>query len=247
MLSLRRVPAPAPEPERKLSVLIPVYNEERTIGEVLVRVCGVDTETHGFTKEIIVCDDGSADGTAAAVSARMAGDARIRLVRHGRNRGKGAAIRTALVAATGNACLIQDADLEYDVNEYPRILDALRAGAPVVYGSRFLTAAWPRGMQPANLVANKLLTAASNLLYGLAITDEATCYKAFDTALLRSLDLRCDGFDFCPEVTAKLGRRRVKVVEVPISYRARTVSEGKKIRWTDGWKALATLIAQRWR
>lgn len=228
-----------------LSVLIPAFQEERSIAEVLRRVRAVDTESLGFDKEIIVCDDGSADGTAALIEQAAADDARIRLVRHPENRGKGAAIRTALEHARGDYCLIQDADLEYEVSDYPAILEPLRAGADVVYGSRFLTSRHPEGMRLPNLVANRVLTLTTNLLFGLSITDEATCFKAFRTDLLRSLGLVCTGFEFCPEVTAKLGNRRIRIVEVPISYSARDVAAGKKVRWTDGFEAMWVLIKHR--
>lgn len=173
-----------------LSVLIPAYQEEGSIAEVLRRVCAIDTESFGFEKEIIVCDDGSADRTAALVEQAAAGDARIRLVRHPQNRGKGAAIRSALEHAQGDYCLIQDADLEYEVSDYPAILMPLHDGADVVYGSRFLARRHPEGMRLPNLMANRILTFTANLLFGLSITDEATCFKAFRTDLLRSLRLR---------------------------------------------------------
>ncbi|HTE50781.1 MAG TPA: glycosyltransferase family 2 protein [Kofleriaceae bacterium] len=230
---------------RLLSILIPAYQEERTIGEVLRQVAAVDTESVGFDKEILVCDDGSSDRTVDVVRERMAEDDRIRLVLHQRNRGKGAAIRTALVEARGEFALIQDADLEYEVSDYPALLAEVAAGAEVVYGSRFSNGSRPSGMHTANYVANRILTRAANLLYGLSITDEATCFKVFRTELLRSLDLRCEGFEFCPEVTAKLGKRGVTIAEVPIHYRARNVAEGKKVRWTDGVEAMWVLLAER--
>ncbi len=228
-----------------LSILIPAYGEEATIGEVLRRVADVDTESLGFEKELIVCDDGSSDGTVAEVEKAMESDDRIRLVKHPVNRGKGAAIRTALEIAKGDYCLIQDADLEYDVNDYPVILGELLNGADVVYGSRFLQTRWPEGMKLPNYVANRMLTTTANLLYGLNITDEATCFKVFKTDLLRSFDLKCEGFEFCPEVTAKIGKRKINIVEVPIQYSAREVTEGKKIHWTDGFEAIWELIKQR--
>ena len=230
---------------RLLSILIPAYQEERTIGEVLRQVAEVDTESAGWDKEILVCDDGSTDGTVIVVEQRMAEDPRIRLVRHPENRGKGAAIRTALAEARGEYCLIQDADLEYEVSDYPALLAQVAAGAEVVYGSRFLTAERPEGMRMPNYVANRILTISSNLLYGLSISDEATCFKVFRTDLLRSLDLTCNGFEFCPEVTAKLGKRKIKIAEVPIHYRARNIAEGKKVRWTDGVEALWVLVKHR--
>ena len=167
-----------------LSILIPAYGEEKTIGEVLRLVAAIDTEPFGFEKEIIVCDDGSKDNTIAEVEKAIAGDARIRLVTHATNRGKGAAIRTALAEAKGEFCIVQDADLEYDVDDYPALLGEVNKGADVVYGSRFMTRAWPEGMKLPNYVANRLLTTTANLLYGLKLTDEATCFKVFRTELL---------------------------------------------------------------
>lgn len=228
-----------------LSILIPAYQEEATIGEVLRRVASVDTEALGFDKEIIVCDDGSGDRTAAIVQEASDNDPRIRLVKHPGNRGKGAAVRTALDAAKGDYSLIQDADLEYEVDDYPALLTPLLSGADVVYGSRFLAKRHPDGMRLPNFVANRILTTTANVLYGLSITDEATCFKVFRTDLLRSLNLTCTGFEFCPEVTAKLGLARVRIVEVPISYTARAIEEGKKVRWTDGFEAMWVLLKHR--
>ncbi len=235
-----------------LSVLIPAYQEEASIAEVIRRVRAVDTSSLGFDKEILVCDDGSTDRTAALVEEAAASPAAddtpatpVRLVRHPENRGKGAAIRSALAEARGDYCLIQDADLEYEVSDYPAILAPLRDGADVVYGSRFRSVWYPSGMKLQNFVANKLLTTTANWLYGIGITDEATCFKAFRTEVLRSLELTCTGFEFCPEVTAKLGNRKIKVVEVPISYTARSVADGKKIRWTDGAEAMWVLLKHR--
>jgi dolichol-phosphate mannosyltransferase len=228
-----------------LSVLIPAYHEERTIGEVLERVLAVDTESLGFDKEVVVCDDGSADRTAEIVEEAARRDGRVRLCRHPENRGKGAAIRTALEAARGDYGLVQDADLEYDPEDYPALLREVERGADAVYGSRFLHASWPEGMRPANYLANRILAISANLLYGIAITDEATCFKLFRTDLLRSLELACEGFDFCPEVTAKLGKAGVKIAEVPIRYQARNAEQGKKVRWTDGVEALWVLVRHR--
>jgi dolichol-phosphate mannosyltransferase len=230
---------------RLLSILIPAYQEERTIGEVLRQVVAIDTEPVGFRKEVLVCDDGSTDGTVDVVRQHMTEDARVRLVCHERNRGKGAAIRTALADARGDFVLIQDADLEYEVSDYPALLAAVNDGADVVYGSRFRNGTRPTGMRAANYAANRILTASANLLYGMSITDEATCFKVFRTDLLRSLELECEGFEFCPEVTAKLGKRGVPIAEVPIHYRARNIAEGKKVRWTDGVEALWVLIKHR--
>lgn len=229
----------------RLSVLIPAYHEERTIAEVLRRVSEVDTAALGFDKEIIVCDDGSSDGTASEIERAAAAFPGIKLVRHPRNRGKGAAIRTALDHATGEYVLIQDADLEYEVSDYPALLEAVKAGADAVYGSRFMTKSWPEGMRLPNFIANRMLTTTANLLYGHHITDEATCFKVVRTELLRELGLTCERFEFCPEVTAKLGKRKVRIVEVPIAYRARGVTDGKKVAWHDGVQAMWVLLKER--
>lgn len=228
-----------------LSILIPAYQEEATIDEILRRVAAVDTASLGFDKEIIVCDDGSSDRTHERAAAFAALEPTVRVVRHDKNQGKGAAIRTALAAARGDYCLIQDADLEYEVTDYPALLREVAKGADVVYGSRFLTNPRPTGMRTANFIANRVLTVTANLLYGLSITDEATCFKVFRTDLLRDLELACTGFEFCPEVTAKLGRRKIRIVEVPIAYTARAIEEGKKVRWTDGVEAMWVLIKHR--
>lgn len=231
----------------RLSILIPAYHEEKTIAEVLRRVSSVDIASLGFDKEIIVCDDGSQDGTAREIERIAAELGGIKLVRHPRNRGKGAAIRTALEHATGDYVLIQDADLEYEVSDYPAILTAVKQGAEAVYGSRFLKKRYPEGMALPNYLANRILTTTANLLYGHGITDEATCFKVIRTELLRRLDLECERFEFCPEVTAKLGLANVKIVEVPIAYKARNVADGKKVRWTDGFEALWVLVKHRFR
>ena len=227
---------------RLLSILIPAFQEARTVGVLLDRILAVDVESIGFAKEIIVCDDGSTDGTADLVERASRSDRRITLVRHPRNRGKGAAIRTALERANGEYCVVQDADLEYDVADYLAMLGAVRSGATVVYGSRFLLRRWPEGMRPTNWAGNRMLTLTANWLYGLGITDEATGPKMFRTDLLRSLGLESTGFEFCAEVTAKLGRRRISIVETPARYTARSRSSGKKLRLRDGWKALFTLV-----
>lgn len=228
-----------------LSIIVPAYQEEATIGELLRRVRSIDTESLGFDKEILVCDDGSTDDTCAIVESAMAEDDRVRLVKHEVNQGKGAAIRSALVKAKGDYCLIQDADLEYEVTDYPALLKPLLDGAPVVYGSRFLERRRPDGMRFPNWLANRILAKTANVLFRLDITDEATCFKVFETGLLRSLDLECMRFEFCPEVTAKLGKRGVPIIEVPIAYTARAHDEGKKIHWTDGFEAMWVLIKYR--
>lgn len=232
-------------PRQRLTVIIPAYQEAGTLAQVLRAVLDEDTERYGFEKEIIVCDDASTDGTAAIVEELAHRDPRVRLIAHSSNRGKAAAIRSALCEATGDYCLIQDADLEYPTTAYPGMLERTRGGARVVYGSRFLRRAWPTGMRPANWLANRALTLTSRTLYGLSITDEATCLKLFETKLLRELEIESVGFEFCPEVTAKLGRRRIAIEEVAVEYTARGSRAGKKIRWYHGMQALWTLLKFR--
>ena len=210
-----------PAPEHLLSILVPAFNEGQTIGLLLHRVLSVETEHLGFGKEVIVVDDASSDTTAA-----MSGDLRPRppgaAVQHGERGGKAAAVRTALAAATGDYCIIQDADLEYSPEDYCALLVAVRRGANVVFGSRFLACHWPRGMRTSHWLANRVLSATTNVFYHSGLTDEATCLKLFPTALLRELELHRQMFDFCPEVTAKLGKRGVRIAEVPIRYCARS-------------------------
>jgi dolichol-phosphate mannosyltransferase len=219
----------------RISVVMPVYNERETIEEALRRVEAVDLDL-----EIVAVDDCSTDGTRELLRAREG----IRLVEHAQNQGKGAAIRTGLDHVTGEIVIIQDADLEYYPEDYPALIAPIVAGKTrVVYGSRFL-----RGrpeMRFANYVCNRLLAVTTNLMFGARITDEATCYKVFDAALLRSIPLTCRRFEFCPEVTAKVLRQGERILEVPIRYTARSFDAGKKIRWWDGVEALWTLIKFR--
>jgi len=220
----------------KLSVIIPAYNESQTL-----RSCveAVYARNPGLDLEILVVDDASTDSTPdVAAALDFPG---LKYLRHDSNRGKGAAIRTALPHATGEFVLIQDADLEYDPAQYGLLLEPLESGrAQVVYGSRIL-AANPKSTWLFYL-GGRTVSFWTNLLYGSSITDEPTCYKVMPLALLKSLDLRCTGFEFCPEVTGKLLRRGVKILEVPISYAPRSVLEGKKIRFRDGIVALWTLL-----
>lgn len=228
-------------PHQNLSVIIPAYNEAATLEEIIRRV-----RTTGLAGEIIVVDDGSSDGSAA-ILARLQDDGQpeLRLLRHSHNQGKGAAVRTGLAAVTGDLVLVQDADLEYDPADYQSLLAPFAdPGVQAVYGSRNLR----RNPQSsfAFYWGGRLLSWITNRLYGSRITDEATGYKVIRTALLRDLGLREDGFEFCPEVTGKLIRRGVQIHEVPISYRPRSWSDGKKIRWHDGLTAIWALIKYRW-
>lgn len=221
----------------KLSVIMPVHNEVHTIREALRQVQAVNLK-----KEIIIVDDYSSDGTRDILG--QIADDEVRVVYHAQNMGKGSAIRTALQYVTGDIIIIQDGDLEYDPADYPKLIGPILEGrASVVYGSRFLGEI--TNMHFLNYIANKILALTASLLFLNWITDEGTCYKVFKADLLKSLDLKCTGFDFCPEVTAKVRKRGYKIVEVPISYRGRSVGEGKKIRWRDGLEAFLSLIKYR--
>ncbi len=230
---------------KRLSIVIPVFNEGRTVALLLDRVLAADTA--GVEKEIIVVDDASNDNTPSVLAAVKRQHQRLKVLTHKRNRGKGAAIRTGLAAATGDGVLFQDGDLEYDPADYVRLLaPVMRGEARVVYGSRFAAPA-PEGRSGYRLFfwGNRFLTWCANRLYGSALTDVHTCYKLLPTELLRELNLTGDGFEFDPEVTAKLLRRGVPIREVGISYNARSRGEGKKVRFRDGLVALWMLLRYR--
>jgi glycosyltransferase involved in cell wall biosynthesis len=229
-------------PPVRVSIVIPVYNEIRSVDEVLRRALDAPLPP-GCEKEIIVVDDGSTDGTTVLLR-ELAEKGQIRFHATVLNFGKGTALRVGFRMATGQILIVQDGDLEYDPRDYARLLEPMLAGkAQVVYGSRFrgqLT-----GMAWQNLLANKILTLLANVLYGARITDEATAYKAFRREVLERIELHCQRFEFCPEVTAKVRRLGIAIDEVPISYHGRTAAEGKKIRWRDGVEAVWTLIRYR--
>ncbi len=228
-----------------VSVIIPVYNEFRTFDQVLDRVLNAALPP-GWSKEIVVVDDGSTDGTTRLLKSYA--DSGV-VVGHNTilNFGKGSAVRIGIALAIGDVVLIQDGDLEYDPNDYAKILEPFSKGqADVVYGSRFLEAAGnPKGMAFKNLLANRVLTLVANLLFAARLTDEATAYKAFRTSVLRGIALQCRGFEFCPEITAKVRRLGYRIHEVPISYNGRGIAEGKKIRARHGFHALWALLKYR--
>jgi glycosyltransferase involved in cell wall biosynthesis len=225
----------------KLSILIPAYNESATLEEVISRIRAVPLDVE---REIVVVDDASQDATPQLLK-KLAGPD-LQVLRHPANRGKGAALRTGLAHCTGDLILIHDADLEYFPEDIPKLLDMERkTGAAAVYGSRFLGES--KGMRPVNRLANFILAAVASLLYGHRITDEATAYKLFRAEEIKALPLRCERFEFCPEVTARLLKAGKRIVETPIRYQGRTFEEGKKIGWRDGVEALWTLLKYRFR
>jgi glycosyltransferase involved in cell wall biosynthesis len=224
-----------------VSILVPVFNESSTVAAVIQRLLEVPLPA---PREIVVVNDGSTDGTRDVLDG-LAPDATVRIIHAPENGGKGRAIRIGLAAARGSVIAIQDADLELDPAQLAALVAPILAGeATVVYGSRFLqptsTAPW------VTVVANRTLTAVTNLLYGSRITDMETCYKIMDAAVARSLELESDRFDIEPEITAKLLRRGHTIVERPVRFEPRSRAQGKKIGWSDGVRALQVLVKYRW-
>jgi dolichol-phosphate mannosyltransferase len=229
-------------PEQKapsnLSVIIPSYNEGKTLPTLLRQVLDVSV-----VHEVIVVDDGSTDFTARLLDP-FRGNGRIKIIHCGTNTGKGAAIRRAIPEVTGNLVIIQDADLELDPQDYRSLIDCHeKTGCPVVYGSRRISGGRPSFVR--FYLARTVLSLMTNLLYKQRLTDEPVCYKMFETDLLKAIPLSCEGFEFCPEVTARVAKRGIRIEEVPIRYRPRSFREGKKIRWRDGVAAVWTLIKYR--
>ena len=228
----------------QLSVLMPVYNEEETVEQIIKDVLAVPLDS-----ELIVVDDGSTDTTQARLKRfeDTYGD-RLKIIYAPYNVGKGAAIRIALSHASGDVVVIQDADHEYDPTDFIPMLERIKEGAAVVYGTRLSQEALRlnnEGRKDKFYLARRLLPWLTNLLFNTKITDEATCYKMFRREALLSIRLRCERFDFCPEVTAKISKRGYQIYEVPIHYQARTVDQGKKIGWRDAFDAVAALIKFR--
>lgn len=219
---------------RRISVIIPVYNEAKTIQEIIKRVKEVP-----FDKEIIVVDDGSDDGTSEILKENCEG---IKILTHPKNMGKGASIRTAIPYATGDIVIIQDADLEYNPSEYGNLIKPILDGmADVVYGSRFLGGPH-RVLFFWHFLGNKILTTLSNILTDLNLSDMETGYKVFRSEILKKIKIESDRFGFEPEITAKIAKMRCRIYEVPISYWGRDYSEGKKIKWKDGLAAIYWII-----
>jgi len=220
-----------------LSIIMPVYNERGNLVEILNRVQAVPIE-----KEIIIVDDGSTDGTRQIL--RDIKGQNVKVILHERNQGKGAAIKTGLTEATGDIVIIQDGDLEYDPMDYLKLIPLIQSGeAQVVYGSRTLGS--NKRSYHRYYWGGQFVTLVTNILYGLKITDEPTCYKMFKKEVIDRIKLDCTGFEFCPEVTAKVVRLGYTIHEVPISYHPRSFEEGKKIKWRDGLIAIWTLLKCR--
>ena len=225
----------------KLSIIIPVYNEVNSLEQLVGMVEEVDF--CGCEKEIILVDDASTDGSKDLLK-KMEGKHTV--LYHEKNKGKGAAIRTAIEKATGDIIVIQDADLEYSPKDYNNLLPfLLEDKADVVYGSRFLNTDNNKTFMLKNLIGNKVLTIMTNILFGSKITDMETCYKAFKKEIIKSFTIKSDRFDFEPEITAKVLKKKARLKEVPISYSGRGHEEGKKIGWKDGVHAIMALIKFR--
>ena len=225
--------------ERTLSVIVPVFNERNTVAEIVRRMRRVELPVN---REIILVDDGSSDGTEKILAALE--DSTVRLLRHPTNRGKGSAVRTGLAHARGDLVLIQDADLEYDPDEWPKLLrPVLKGRAEVVYGSRFRGE--HQSMNVPSWLGNRFLTLATNVLYNTSLSDMECGYKLFERRVLDEITIESDGFDFEPEITAKVLRNGRTIYEVPVSYAGRASDQGRKFSWADGVRAFGTLLRYR--
>ncbi len=231
----------------RLSIIIPAYNEQETIQEILKKILAVNLVHLLTEKEIIIVNDGSTDATISKIEEFIHNNPSlpIRLVTQ-QNQGKGSAIRTAIPLCTGNIILIQDADLEYDPEDYKHLIAPILANETrVVYGSRRLKEGNVQYSGLLFYIGGMVLTVLTNILYNTRITDEPTCYKVFHADVLKNIPLTCTQFEFCPEVTAKIAKRKINIHEVPISYYPRSVEAGKKINWKDGVHGIWTLIKYR--
>ncbi|MDR1602626.1 MAG: glycosyltransferase family 2 protein [Tannerella sp.] len=231
---------------KTLSIIIPAYNEEKTIIPLLQKVINVKL-INDIQKEIVIVNDCSQDMTPSLINDYILSrpEANIRLINQEKNQGKGAAIRKGIEIITGDYVIIQDADLEYEPEDYNVLLETfLKKNLNVLYGSRFLNPQNKHSYQSFYL-GGRLVTYFANFLFAQHLTDEPTCYKFFEAEFLKSIPLKCSGFEFCPEVTAKVAKRGIKIQEVAIKYYPRSIEEGKKIKWTDGIEAIWTLFKYR--
>lgn len=229
----------------KLSIIIPIYNEYNNIDTVIAAIKAVKLPKEITATEMILVDDGSKDGTVEKLE-KYKSDKTMVVHSSRINFGKGTATRIGLTYVTGDIVLIQDADMEYDPNDYPVLLKPIiQDGAQIVYGSRFMGKKKIEGMHFANWLANQLLKLSTNILYRAHLTDEATAYKMFRTDVLKQFTLTSKRFEICPELTAKVLKKKYTIIEVPIAYKGRTVEEGKKIKWYDGFEAIWALLRYR--
>jgi dolichol-phosphate mannosyltransferase len=224
----------------KLSIIMPVFNEEKTLRAGIAAVLSLPTE-----KELVIVDDGSTDSTPQILS-HYATDKNVQIIYHTKNIGKAGAIKSAIPVTTGDIIAIQDADLEFDPRDLLKLAEPIRNGqAAVVYGSRYLMKEREQNIYPSFRMGVRVLSIAANLIYNQQITDEATCYKVFRADILKKIPLVYNRFEFCPEVTARVSKMGYKIMELPINYYPRSFAEGKKIRWQDGVKALWVLLKLR--